>query len=165
MSRITQSKTLKLAHVAGSTGFCAALLALLALHASLPEPGFTEEFVMLRIAMGNVAKWLLLPSTALVVVTGLFSMAASDVYKNAGWVWLKLATGILVLEGTLVYVQAPMERAARNGLLALEGEFDPSQLGATLASEWNSIWIILGVALVNVVLGVYRPKLSRRGGE
>ncbi len=165
MGRTALAKSLKLAHVAGATGFCAALLALLVLHASLPDPRQIEQFAMLRIAMGNVASWLLLPSMLLVVVSGLISMAASEVYKNAGWVWLKLATGVLVLEGTLVYVQGPMERAGREGLRALAGEIDPATLATTLAAERNSIWIILGVAAVNVVLAIYRPKLSRRHSE
>ncbi|MCY4264465.1 MAG: hypothetical protein OXE78_06380 [Gammaproteobacteria bacterium] len=162
MRKINTGKALKFAHIIGSTGFCAALLALLVLHASLPEPSKLEQFAMLRITMGNVVKWLLLPSTALVVLSGLFAMALNDIYKSAGWVWLKLATGVLILEGTLVYVQAPMERAGREGVAALAGEFDFISIGAILAAERNSAWVILGVALVNIVLGVYRPRLSRR---
>ena len=88
-------------------------------------------------------------------------MAFSDVYKNAGWVWIKLASGVLVFEGTLVHVQAPMERAARQGLAALAGEFDAGQLGATLDAEYYALWIILGVAVANIVLAIYQPKFSR----
>jgi uncharacterized membrane protein len=162
MAQSTTQKTLKLAHIVGTIGFCAALLALLLLHASLPDPAQLEQFASIRLAMGNVAKWLLLPSTGLVVVSGLIAMAVNDVYKNAGWVWVKLATGVLILEGTLVYVQAPMERAANNAQSALEGDFDLSSLGTVLNSEWNSIWVILAVAVVNVVLGVFRPRIIRQ---
>lgn len=162
MEKVTQNKTLKFLHIISSTGFCAALLSLLILHASLPEAAEVEKFAMLRITMGNVAKWLLLPSAALVLVSGLLSMALSDAFKSAGWVWAKLATGVLVLEGTLVSVQAPMERAARNAQSALEGEFDLNNLDATLVTEWYSFWVILGIAIVNIILGVYRPRFSRR---
>jgi len=117
---------------------------------------------MLRITMGNVATWLLLPSTGLAVVSGLFSMAANDLYKNAGWAWVKLATGVLVLEGTLVYVQAPMQRAAIAAQAALDGELDLSTLGTSLAAEWGSFWVILGVAAVNIGLAVFRPRIIRR---
>ena len=162
MSLCNMGTALKLAHVLGSIGYCAALLALLLLHASLPDPAEVEQFAMLRIAMGNVVKWLLLPATALVVLSGLLAMAVSRTYKSAGWVWLKLATGVLILEGTLVYVQAPMERAGRQGLAALAGGFDFISQAPTLVAEWRSIWIILGVAVVNIVLGIYRPRLGRR---
>lgn len=162
MAQSTQQKTLKFLHIAGTIGFCAALLALLLLHASLPDPAQLEQFASIRLAMGNVAKWLLLPSTGLVVVSGLIAMALNDAYKNAGWVWVKLATGVLILEGTLVYVQAPMERAANNAQSALAGDFDPGSLGSVLNAEWNSIWVILGVAVVNIILGVYRPRILRR---
>jgi uncharacterized membrane protein len=162
MAQAKQHKTLKFLHIIGTVGFCAALLALLLLHASLPDPSQLEQFAGIRLAMGNVAKWLLLPSTGLVVISGLIAMALNDVYKNAGWVWIKLATGVLILEGTLVYVQAPMERAANNAQSALDGDFDLTTLGTVLGSEWNSIWVILGVAVVNIVLGVYRPRIMSR---
>lgn len=162
MAEMTRHKTLKFLHIVGTVGFCAALLALLVLHASLPDPSQLQQFASIRIAMGNVAKWLLLPSTGLVVVSGLIAMALNDVYKNAGWVWVKLATGVLILEGTLVYVQAPMERAANDARSALEGEFDLSSLGSVLGAEWSSIWVILAVAVVNIVLGVYRPRILRQ---
>jgi len=162
MAQAKHQKTMKFLHIIGTIGFCAALLALLLLHASLPEPSQLEQFASIRLAMGNVAKWLLLPSTGLVVVSGLIAMAMNDVYKNAGWVWAKLLTGILVLEGTLVYVQAPMQRAANDAQAALDGDFDLSSLGTVLGAEWNSIWVILGVAMVNIFLGVYRPRFLRQ---
>jgi len=162
MAGIRQRQTLKLLHIAGTVGYCAALLALMVLHASLPDPTEVREFASVRLVMGNVAKWLLLPSTGLVVVSGLFAMALNTVYQSAGWVWAKLATGVLVMEGTLVYVQAPMERAAIEANAALAGDFDLATLGATLGPEWGSLWVILAVAAVNVVLGVYRPRFSRR---
>ena len=162
MRKTTLTRTMKFLHVIGSIGFCGALLALIVLHASLPDPEAVAQFAALRMAMGNVAAWVLLPSTGLVVVSGLLAMAMNDRFKSAGWTWAKLASGVLILEGTLVYVQAPMERAAGDALATLEGELDLSSLGATLVSEWASFWVILGVAAVNIVLGVYRPRFSRR---
>lgn len=156
------NKTMKLLHVIGSLGFCAALLALIMLHAALPDPEDQREFMALRVTMGLVAGWLLLPSTLLVLVSGLLAMALSEAYKNAGWVWAKLATGVLVMEGTLVYVQAPLEKAAANAQALAAGMFDPGELGVLLEAERNSVGIILGVAMVNILLGVYRPRFTRR---
>jgi uncharacterized membrane protein len=158
----SMNKTMKLLHVIGSIGFCAGLLALLSLHASLPNPAQGREFAVLRETMGSVAVWLLLPSTALVVVSGLLAMAFSDYFKNAGWVWIKLATGVLVMEGTLVYVLAPMQKAAANAQTVLDDTFNPAELDQVLSAEWGSFWVILGLALVNILLGIYRPRLSRK---
>lgn len=155
-------KALKLCHSLAAIGFCGALASLLVLHASLPDPVELERFAAVRIAMGAIATWLLLPSMALVVLTGMFSMAYTQSYASAGWVWAKLGSGILVLEGTLVSVQGPMERAARQAHAALAGEIDATVLTVPLQSEWGSIWVILGVGVVNVILGVWRPPLLRR---
>lgn len=156
-------KTLKFLHTLGAIGFTGAIGALIVLHALLPDPTELERFAALRGAMGAVARWLLLPSMGLVVVSGLLAMAASRAYQNAGWVWAKLLSGILVFEGTLVYLQAPMERAARRAEEALRGEFPVAELAATLGAEWGSFWILGGVAVANVVLGVWRPRFSRKG--
>ncbi len=155
-------RALKFLHTMGAIGFCGALAALLALHASLPDPARLEQFAAVRISMGAVATWLLLPSMGLVVVSGLLAMAFGDNFHSAGWAWAKLATGVLVFEGTLVAVQGPMERAARDARAALGGELSPLELVAALRAEWGSLWVILGVAIINVVLGVWRPRFSRR---
>jgi len=57
-----------------------------------------------------VPELILLPSIALALVRGLLAMAFNPAFHNAGWAWLKLISGVLVFEGTLVYVQAPMQR-------------------------------------------------------
>ena len=154
-------KTLKFLHTMGAIGFCGALAALLVIQASLPEPEQWVRFAELRRLQGAVARWLLLPSMGTVVVSGLLSMGATTAYHSAGWVWAKLATGILIFEGTLVYVQGPMERAAREAAATMDGTLDPGSLGMNLSAEWNSFWIILGVGVANVVLGIWRPRFSR----
>jgi uncharacterized membrane protein len=155
-------KTLKFLHTMAAIGFCGAIAALIVMHLSLPDPAELDRFATLRVAMGAVAKWILLPSMGLVVVSGLFSMAATEAYLNAGWVWAKLISGVVILEGTLVYVQAPMERAARRAQAALAGELDATELGLTLAPEWGSFWVILAVGVANVALGIWRPRGSTR---
>ena len=74
----------------------------------------------------------------------------------------KLALGIVVFEGTLIAVQGPAKREAALAAAALLGEVDPAQLGLTASAEWKSTLVVLGVAIANVVLGVYRPKFSRK---
>ncbi|HKK93701.1 MAG TPA: hypothetical protein VJ925_09710 [Longimicrobiales bacterium] len=163
MSRRAVRSTIKFLHTMGAVGFIGAIAALLVLHASLPEPTDLERFTVLRTAMGNVARWLLLPSMATVVCSGLLSMAVVSAYQSAGWAWAKLLSGIIILEGTLVYVQAPMERAAERAAAAMAGDIPVSELGTTLQPEWGSFWVIGGVAVANVALGVWRPRLTWGG--
>lgn len=155
-------KTLKFLHTLAAIGFMGALAALIVMHASLPEPTELEQFAALRTAMGAVAKWLLLPSMGLVLVSGLLALIPTPAFQEAGWVWAKLATGILIFEGTLAYVQGPMEAAADRARRALDGELAVAELGRTLQPEWGSFWVILAVATANVVLGVWRPRFLRR---
>ena len=74
---------------------------------------------------------------------------------------MKLATGVLMFEGGLVYIQGPMQEEAERSASALSGQLDPAELGQTLGPEQGSLWILLGVATANVVFGVWRPRLSR----
>lgn len=151
-------KATKFLHTVGSLGYAGSLATLVILHGALPAPDDVERFTALRIVMGSVARWLVFPSMILILVSGLFSMAITPAFQNAGWVWAKLATGILVFEGTLVTVQSPMERGAERARQALAGELPLAELGA-LQTHTGAMWILLGVALANVALGVWRPRI------
>jgi O-antigen/teichoic acid export membrane protein len=88
----------KFLHTMGAIGFAGAILVLLVLLAFAPAPEALAEYTAIRTAMDNVARWIFLPSLVLVLISGFLAIALSDVYKNAGWAWLKLATGVLVFE-------------------------------------------------------------------
>ncbi len=160
MPRRFLRKSLKFLHTMAAIGFCGSLAALLVLHLSLPEPSELERFATLRMAMGAISGWILLPSTGLVAISGLLSMGETPAYHSAGWVWAKLASGILVLEGTLVSVHAPTRNGASRAQAALLGDVPVTELGATLGGEWGAIWVIFGVGVANVVLGIWRPRFS-----
>ena len=145
-------------HTLGAVGFIGAVASLLVLLNFVPEPAALAEYARLRAAMGAIASWILLPSTALVLFGGLMAMAMTSAYHNAGWAWIKLATGILVFEGTLSAVQGPVQKQAEIAAAALAGRIDPAQIRNTLDAEASSLWILLAVAVVNVVLGIWRPR-------
>lgn len=155
-------KLLKFLHTVATVGFTGALAVLIVLYGLLPEPVELERYATLRLAMDAVARWLLLPSMALVLVSGLLAVVVTPRFQNAGWMWAKLLSGILVFEGTLVSVQAPVERAAREARAALDGTFDVAALGVTPGSERGAFLVILAVALANVALGVWRPRWRRK---
>lgn len=166
MARNMMRKTSKFLHEMASFGYLGAVSAFLVIHSVLPDPTVDlEGFVALRVAMGAIAKWILFPSLMAVLVSGLLSMIVVPSYQTAGWALAKLALGVVVFEGTLVAVQAPMRRAAERATAALAGEFPVEELGATLSNEWTSFWLIGGLALVNVVLAVWRPRFRSRAAS
>jgi len=155
-------KSLKFLHTMGAIGFAGALFVQLIMLANMPAVESLEAYAAARIQMGLVAKWVLFPSLAAVLVSGLLSMAWTDAFHGAGWVWMKLALGVSVFEGTLIAIQGPARRGAERAAQALAGEIDPELLATTLSAEYKSTLVILGVAVANVVLGVWRPKFTRR---
>jgi hypothetical protein len=154
-------KTLKLLHVLGTAGMLGALAAMLILHSLLPGPVDINDYVQLRLVIARIAEWLLLPSLGVVLVSGLLAMAAGKLFHNAGWAWLKLGLGVVMFEGTLLAVQGPALREAGLARQVTAGDASPSELALSLTSEWYSLWIIATLAVLNVALGIWRPRLRR----
>ncbi len=152
---------LKFLHTMGSVGLMGAMAALLVMFASLPPPSSLAGYALMRGAMGAIATWIFLPSLALVLVAGLLAMAVHRGFREAGWAWLKLATGVLMFEGGFVYIQGPMQREAERSAAALAGRLDPATLAMTLGPERNTLWLLLAVATANVALGIWRPRILR----
>ena len=156
-------QSIKFLHTIGAIGMMGAMACLVAMLGVLPEPARLAEHAALRGAMGTIATWILLPSLALTLVAGLLAMAASRGYQNAGWAWIKLATGVLVFEAGFSGVVGPLQDEAERSHQALAG--DPAALtglAQTLPAERGTLWVLLAIAALNVVLGVWRPRLRRR---
>lgn len=153
---------LKFVHTMGGIGLLGSMVALLVMLNTLPQPD-TEQaaYAQMRFTMDALAQWVLLPSLGLTIVAGLLSMAAVPAYHGAGWVWAKLATGVLMFEGTLLGVQGPMEREALTASRVLAGELPASNLAMSISAEIGSLWVLGAVAVVNVALGVWRPRKKR----
>lgn len=161
-SHFTTRKFLKLVHEFGSIGLTGALAVQWLMLESMPPTTDLVAYAAVRGQMALVAKWVLFPSLAAVLVSGLLAMAWTDAYLRAGWVWLKLAFGVSVFEGTLIGVQGPARKEAALAAQALAGEVDPALLGATAVQEWRSTLVILFIAVANVVISIWRPKFSKR---
>jgi len=138
-----------------------AMASLLVLLSVAPPPTVLAEYALLRGAMGAIATWIFFPSLGLTLIAGLLAIAVNRGFHNAGWAWLKAATGILVFESGFVGVLGPMQREAERSAKALAGQIDPTTLAASLGAERRTLWILLAVAAANVVLGIWRPRLSR----
>lgn len=152
---------LKFAHTMGAIGFMGSLASLLVMLSVAPPPSSLAGYAVMRGAMGATASWIFMPSLGLTLVAGLLAIGLNRGFHNAGWAWVKLATGILIFEGGLSGVQGPMQEEAALSVQALAGQIDPATLAGSLGSERATIWVLLAVATVNVVLGIWRPRLTR----
>lgn len=153
---------LKFLHTVGAIGLMGAAAALLVLLSWVPPPASLGEYALIRGAMGAIATWVFFPSLAATLIAGLLAIAFHRGFHNAGWAWLKAATGILIFEGGFVGVIGPMQREAERSAKALAGQLDPATLSATFDAERGTLWVVLAVATANVALGVWRPRLTRR---
>jgi len=154
------SRFLKFLHTMGAIGLMGAMAAFLVLLVKAPPPTEIAEYAAARAAMDGIARYIFLPSMGLTLIAGLLSLAVNRSYQNAGWALAKLATGIIVFEWSFVAVQGPMQHEAALAAKAAAGEASPADLALMISSEWWSLWILLGVATLNVALGVWRPRFT-----
>lgn len=147
----------KVLHEVASIGFGGGLAACLVIN-GLADRSSPEAFASARIAFSAIAKYLLVPSMAVVVVSGLLAIAATRGYMDAGWAWLKALLGITVFEATLVVVGSDSRQAEM--LAAVTA--NPVALDALLRSERNTLLLLIVLCIVNVVLAVWRPRLTYR---
>ncbi|MCE4223256.1 hypothetical protein HCU64_05790 [Methylobacterium sp. C25] len=155
-------RSLKFLHTMGAIGLMGAMASLLVMLNAMPPVSDLTAYAAMRGAMGAIATWIFFPSLGLTLIAGLLAIALNRGFHNAGWAWLKAATGILVFESGFVGVLGPMQQEADLSAGALVGKVDPAMLAQTLGPERNTLWVLLAIATVNVVLGIWRPRLSRR---
>lgn len=151
---------MKFLHTMGAIGLIGAMAALLVLLSIAPPPTELPEYVLARAAMDRIARWIFFPSLALTLIAGLLGLAVNRSYQNAPWALVKLALGIVTFEWGFVAVQGPMQNEAALAAKALAGDVSPAGLALHLDAEWNSLWVLLAVATLNVALGVWRPRFT-----
>jgi uncharacterized membrane protein len=155
------SRLLKFLHTMGAIGMMGALAALVVMQLFSPPVDALSNYAALRGVMSAVAQWLFMPSLGVTLVAGLLAIAANRGFHNAGWAWIKAATGVLLFESGFIGVVGPMQREAENSLKALAGQFDAKKLGTEISAETTTLWILLAISVANVILGVWRPRLLR----
>lgn len=149
---------LKLVHTLGSIGMAGGIAAFMLLASSSPEPAATPEYLAIREGLYTISRTLVLPSMALIFLSGVLSMAAHFPFQNALWVWLKLAAGFLIFESMLATLDAPARRAVEATTAAMNGDMEPAQLAGSIENFWGAWWAILVLAGLNVVLAIWRPR-------
>jgi len=157
-----QRHSLKFLHSMGAIGLMGSMACLVVLAGLTPPPGDLAGYALMRGAMGEIAQWVFMPSLGLTLVAGLLAPGLNRAFHNAGWAWVKLATGVLMFAGGLVDIQGQMVEEAQRSADALAGRLDPAALTGAAPGETNLLWILLAVSTANVVLGIWRPRLIRR---
>jgi len=152
---------IKILHEIGAAGVLGCFAACIVLIATAPTQS-PVAYAAVRQGIAAVMRWLLVPSLAMVLVSGLLAIAATRAYANAGWAWLKALLGITMFEGTLLTVGAGARRAADLSAAAAVGRVDPAELAQLVHGEWSTLWLLLSLSLVNVVLAVWRPRFQRK---
>lgn len=157
-------RLVKTLHEIGAVGVMGAFAACLVLVIKGPQQPLLA-YAALRQSIAAITQWLLVPSLALVVVSGLLAIAVHRPFHNAGWAWVKALLGLSMFEGTLVTVSSSARQAAELAALAANGQGDPAQLAQVLRTERGGLWLLLALSLANIVLAVWRPRLQRPGGS
>src|ERR1700743_1593651 len=137
-------RLMKFLHTLGAVGMMGSMACLLVLLRVPPAPTALAEYALMREAMGAIATWIFLPSLGVTLVAGMLAMALNPAYHNAGWVGVKLATGILVFEYGFMAIQGPIQQEAERSAQALAGQADVASLAQTLHAEQVSLWVMLG---------------------
>jgi len=143
----------KALHDMASIGFGGGLAACLVINLTANRAS-SSEFAAARQVFAAVAQYLLVPSMAVVVVSGLIAMMATRGYQDAGWAWVKAVLGISVFVATVRLVGASTNQAELAAAVS-----DPGKVDALLRSERNMLWLLIALCVVNVVLAVWRPKM------
>jgi uncharacterized membrane protein len=150
-------RLLKFLHTLGAAGLMGAAAALAVVlmlaSASIGAAGYAP----ILLATSKIAAWIIGPSIVLTIASGLLAMVATPAFQDAGWVWAKAATGILILLSGL-HVLGPIQEEAKRAAGALTRGADPASASRLLDAEVNTLWLLLAVSVANIALGVWRPR-------
>ena len=156
-------KLLKFGHSMTAITFLGSVVVLWVFHHYLPPPAVALEiYVAERQVMERVATLVMMPSLLVTLLFGLASFAVVPGYHGAPWVWGKLITTVLMLEGSLLGIQSPIKREAELATAALTDISLVREVALKLDAERGSLVIIGVVATANVALGIWRPKFRSR---
>lgn len=155
-------RLLKFLHTFAACGMIGALLAYALVLTYAPQDS-AQSYADLRTTIAALCNYMLLPSMAVALITGLLAMVAHKPFLDQRWVWLKVLLGLSVFEGTLGVVGSKAGAAVGLSAKIAAGEPLAEALAQTIAHEWTALTVILTLTLANIALGVWRPRLVRRG--
>ena len=144
----------KALHEIAAIGFGGGLAACLVINLRANRAS-CAEFAAARSLFAAISQYILLPSMAVVVMSGMIALIATRAYMDASWAWLKALLGLSVFEATLAIVGSSRRQAE-----LLAPALNPTVLDALLRSERNTIGLLIVLSVANVALAVWRPRLT-----
>lgn len=151
-------KTSKLIHTLAAAGMIGGLAAYGAFMLALPAEA-TESYAAMREMVHWTARHLIIPALWVALISGLLSMIVHRAFLEFRWVWLKAVLGLVTVEGTILVIGGATRDVAVAARKVVEGEAPISVLDTALAGEWRGLIAIMVLAVVQVILGVWRPRL------
>lgn len=156
-------KAVKILHTLAACGLVGGLAVyMIVLASAAPD---AEAYAEARRIIYALSSYLLLPSLAVALISGLLSMVVHRPFQEQRWVWLKALLGLSLFEATLGIIQAKANAAATLAAKIAAGEAGPEAIATTIANEWASLCVILTLSVAQIVLGVWRPRLARRPSQ
>ena len=150
-------RLLKFLHTLGAAGLMGAAAALAVVLMLASASVGTAGYAQILLATSEIAAWIIGPSMVLTIVSGLLAMVATPAFQDAGWVWTKAATGLLILQAGL-HILGPIQEEAKRAAGELARSADPASASSLFESELNTLWLLLAVCVANIALGVWRPR-------
>ncbi len=114
----------------------------------------------LRRGIYFLSEWAMYPCVLVVVFSGLIATLVNRQFRNAFWVWIKVGLGLPVAEVCLGPIRNAARDAAALAAQAAAGHRpDPQDLYDVLHREWAGLWMVIVLAVINVALAIWRPRL------
>jgi len=154
-------KATKILHTLASCGLIGALMGYIVILLAAPQDT-AESYANARAAIAALCNYLLLPSLAVALMSGLLSMVVHPPFRETRWAWLKALLGLSTFEATLGIIGAKATAAADFSARVAAGEAHQKALADAIANEWGSLVAIMVLAVANVVIGVWRPRLWKK---
>ena len=155
-------QAIKFLHTLSSCGLIGALVAYMLVLWKAPQES-VAQYADLREIISLIARYILVPSLGISLVSGLLSMMVHKPYQERRWAWAKAFLGFAMFESTLAITQAKaIDAAELAAQIAKNENVEAAQklLGEALHSEWNVLWAILAISAAQTALGIWRPKLE-----
>lgn len=153
-------RTVKFLHTVASGGMIGAFFGYLAILAFAPQ-GNPQAIAGMRETISALCNYVLLPSLALALISGLLSMAVHKPFLEHRWVWAKAVLGLSLFEATLAVIHAKAASASEEAAKIAAGNGDPGLLASVVANEWMTLYALLALCGAQVALGVWRPRLGK----
>jgi NADH:ubiquinone oxidoreductase subunit H len=160
-------QSVKFFHTVSSCGLLGALIAYILVLWKAPQAS-AGQYADMRDVISLICRYLLVPSLALSLVTGLVAMIVHRQYQQKRWAWAKAALGLSMFESTLAVTQSKAHEAAEFAAQIAQGqdtEHAAILLAQAIASEWTVLFAILALCLAQTALGIWRPKLEFKRSE